>query len=268
MGARVPWCAWVHGCRAAHPRTRIGCMHAQRVSLGVPCIVLAVSHACMPAAVGAPTTCMCARPVAPACVLEVCTLNTHAKHPDTGRPLQRPRTQHACCVGARVPCRTSHRGHTHTPAHPHWLHARAARQPGRAMHRAGGVRAPIHTTQHLAARTCWMHAGCKRGRQTRLGARVGAVAGRRPPNGAHILGTPQKLKGCPPKTCFLGGFCPPKTKFRDLPVEQASCLVEHGMCVFYPRCKHGSRQTMRDARGWRGSFMPGSSSGTCGSTMP
>ena len=50
------------------------------------------------------------------------------------------------CMGARVPCRTSHRGHTHTPAHPHWLHARAARQPGRAMHRAGGV-------------AC-MHAGC------------------------------------------------------------------------------------------------------------
>jgi hypothetical protein len=58
------WCAWVHGCRAVHrtvatprhPRTRIGCMHAQRVRLGRPCIVLAVSHACMPAAVGAPTT--------------------------------------------------------------------------------------------------------------------------------------------------------------------------------------------------------------------
>ena len=45
-----------------------------------------------------------------------------------------------------MPCRTSHRGHTHTPAHPHWLHARAARQPGHAMHRAGGV-------------AC-MHAGC------------------------------------------------------------------------------------------------------------
>ena len=45
---------------------------------------------------------------------------------------------------------------------------------------------------------------------------------------------------------------------RGLPVEQASCLVEHGMCVFYPSCKHGSRQTMRDARGWRGSFVPGS----------
>ena len=55
-----------------------------------------------------------------------------------------------CCVCARTgaPCgtgRTSHR-HTHTPAHPHWLHARAARQAGHAMHRAGGV-------------AC-MHAGC------------------------------------------------------------------------------------------------------------
>ena len=70
----------------------------------------------------------------------------------------RPRLQPACiqhvraarccvvCMGARVPCRTSHRGHTNTPAHPHWLHARAARQPGHAMHRAGGV-------------AC-MHAGC------------------------------------------------------------------------------------------------------------
>ena len=70
----------------------------------------------------------------------------------------RPRLQPACiehvraarccvvCMGARVPCRTSHRGHTQTPAHPHWLHARAARQAGHAMHRAGGV-------------AC-MHAGC------------------------------------------------------------------------------------------------------------
>ena len=108
MGARVPWCVWVHGCRAAHrtvatpthPRTRIGCMHAQRVSLGVPCIVLAVSHACMPAAAGAPTTRMRARP-SPRRLRQGRTLHTRRQHDVQPAPRHGPAIAalaHAACM--------------------------------------------------------------------------------------------------------------------------------------------------------------------------